>query len=179
MIMSYKCYVFEHASDLINSVNEYQQHGGNLNDVKVLIKDVEYGQVLSSAGLHHIDYLNQIISASHSEEDSDQDIGERPPFFFGLTTGQNVPGVISGFFDFDKTNAMEALGAYGLSEERARQALDELRVGRLLLFVPLEHSTGNRYDTLHDTLDASFGKDSSYLKDVSINGATYTLQDDE
>lgn len=157
--MAYHCYVFENEHDVVESIEHYAQLGGDKNEIKVLIKDVSYGQSLSASGLHHIDYLNEITAANHIEADLQHQTNQ-PRIFVGVTTGQFTSGVVSGSFGDDQTNAMEALDAYGLSEHRAADALKALRTGSLLVFVP-EEQIDYRSHRLHDTMSAAFGENNN------------------
>ena len=176
--MSYNCFVFEHSQQLINSIEKYKQQGGDETQLKILIKDIDHGQLLSASGLHHIDYLSEIIDANHRVEEQ-QHHDDLPRYFVGVTTGQNNPGVVNASFGQDITSATEVLLAYGLSEERASEALNALRAGHYLLFVPQQshhvHSEHGHY--LHDALSASFGEYHNVTSEqvLTIEGASYAI----
>lgn len=173
--MSYQCYVFENVLDAIHCIEQYTQLGGDKEAIKVLIEDVSHGQQFSAAGLHHIDYLNQITSANHIEANA-QYQEKQPRFFVGITNGQFTPGVVSGSFGDVETNAMEALDAYGLSEQRAMHALEEIRKGNILVFVPSEHNN-YRSHRLHETMSAAFGENNSsrYSSEQIFATAAYMI----
>jgi|GEM_PF-6867843 len=180
--MNYKCYVFDQASALINSIEQYKEAGGQLDDIKVLIKDVDHGRQLSASGLRHVDYLSEISNANQ-QTDYRQHGQDEPHYYFGLslTSGQYA-GVVNGSYDDDhlSMNGMNALLAYGLSEDRAREAFEALRAGHFLLFVPIEEGNQNRYFNLGQALSASFGEmnNRSGQESEAIRGAAYTIDDE-
>lgn len=185
--MSYQCYVFNRAHTLINSVEQYKNNGGNVADLKILIKDIEHGQLLSAAGLHHVDYLYEITDTNHKVE-VQQDQNGYAPYFLGFHTtsgGQNFPGfpgALFGALNNGDASGLDALEAYGLSDELARQALESLRAGQYLLFVP-KHETGERFK-LSNVLSASFGDydntspGNEITNGTNIDGAAYKLDTD-
>lgn len=191
--MARKVYVYKHANEAAKAIQSFIQNGGDEQNIKVLVKNVEHGEMLeATTNLNvHIDYLYEITAANRIG-DTEHDFSEAPIVFAQQSVGQAsiYPGLV-GVGNLYESNefAIPSLVAYGLPEGSAEECLKQLRAGYYLLFVDDaataknknfdSHPINNHMDT---ALDASFETEEipnkSYLSAININGAASIIDID-